>query len=344
MTLVARILCVVLLAAPRILSAQHGGLAGRIVDRESAQPLAYGIVSIEGLEWSAFTTDSGWFAFRELAPGPHVLHVRRLGYLPRDIDVMVRGAATDTIRVEMTHVAVQLGALEVKSYPPCVRPGAPGRDKDSTLAAIVDQIRLNAEQFRFLADQYPFRFTERITRSSRQRSDGKVVTDMGGLGELRSRSKSEYKPGGVIEWRRGAYYFKIPTLIEVSDKAFIDSHCWHYAGRDTIEDVSVLKVDVVAFDSLKGTDVNGSFLLSPFTFQIRRSIMHLSRRPSQLSHLHDMEVTTDFFEILPSIPVVYHVSSVQIMDPEKSKISEAYEEHRTTNFVWVKRKPGEVKP
>lgn len=340
----ARILGVVLSFIPVALAAQTGSIAGYIVARESGEPLAYGIVGIEGLDRSAFTSDSGWFAFRELAAGAHVLRVRRLGFSPRDIGIVVRANAMDTIRVELTRVAVSLSAVDVKAYPPCVKPGAPTPQEDSTLAAVVGQIRLNAEQYKFLADQYPYWYLSVVTRSSKLRRDGTVRQDPGAIDRTQSSSRSEYKPGGIIQRRGTDYIFQVPTLVEVADKAFVDAHCWHYGGTETIEGEELVRVDVVAFDKLNGPDVNGSFLVSSATFQIRRSVLHLSRRPRQIPELLDMEVTTKFFEVLPSIPIISHVYSVQTIDPKRrSLIAEAYEEHQTTSFTWVGRKPGDDK-
>ena len=335
-----------LLAAffPAAIAAQTGHVTGYIVDRESGQPLSYGIVDIETIGRSMFTNDSGWFLFRSVSAAKYTLHARRLGYKPRDIDIQVRDGATDTLRVELTHVAVTLNPVDVKAYPPCLKPGAPSYEADSTLSAVVDQIRLNAEQYKFLADQYPYVYTSIVTRSSKLRRNGKVVRDPGSIDRYESRSKSLYEPGGVIQQRGKIQYFQVPTLVEVADKAFVDAHCWHWGGTETIDDEELIRADVVAFDSLKGPDVNGSFLVNSATFQIRRSIIHLSRSPRQLPELLDMEVTTDFFEVLPSIPIISHIYSVQSMNPaRKSLVSEAYEEHRSTELRWVGRKPGETK-
>lgn len=337
--------CALLVAFfPTALAAQTGHVTGYIVDRESGQPLSYGIVGIETIGRSMFTGDSGWFLFRSVPAAKHTLHVRRLGYRPRDIDIQVRDGATDTLRVELTHVAVTLVPVDVKAYPPCLKPGAPSYEADSTLSTVVGQIRLNAEQYKFLADQYPYVYLSVVTRSSKLRRNGTVVKNPGGVDKYESRSKSMYHQGGVIQRQGKEYYFEVPTLVEVADKAFVDAHCWHFGGTETIDEEELIRADVVAFDSLKGPDVNGSFLVNSATFQIRRSIMHLSRSPRQLPELLDMEVTTDFFEVLPSIPIISHIYSVQTMDPaRKSVISEAYEEHLSTRFRWVGRKPGDDK-
>ena len=104
-------------------------------------------------------------------------------------------------------------------------------------------------------------------------------------------------------------------------------------------------MDVVAYHVIEGADVNGSFFVNARTFQIRRSILHLSKRPAQFKEMLGMETTTDFFEVMPSISIPSHVYSVQTMDPEKkSDFTEAFEEHRTLNFKFLGQRPGETKP
>ena len=329
---------------PAALGAQTGGIVGYLVARGTGDALAHGIVGVETANRSAFTSDSGWFSFRELTPGQHLLRVRRLGFSPREVSFVVRDGITDTLRVELSRVAVQLGTVDVKAYPPCVTPGAPSSEADSTMAAVVEQIRLNAEQYTFLAEQYPYWYLTVISRSSKRRRDGEIGREPSFVERYQSSSKSTYKPGAVIQRRGRDYIFQVPTLVEVADKSFVDAHCWHYGGTEVVEDEPLIRVDAVAFDSLRGPDVNGTFFVSSRTFQIRRSVVHLSRRPTQIPELVDMEVTSEFFEVLPSIPIIEKVHSVQTIDPKrKSLISEAYEDHTTTRFTWVKRAPGDDK-
>lgn len=328
--------------APAVAAGQTGTIVGAIVSRSSGEALPFGIVAIDGLGRSQFADDSGRFAFYQLAPGRYTVSVRRLGYAPRSVSAEVTADAADSVRVELDRIALRLGGITVRAHPPCIRPGAPRPAEDSTLAAIVGQIRLNAEQFRLLSREYPYAWSVLITRSAKHRRDGRVVPERGGIEQYDSRTPANYRPGQIIRRRTGGLYFQVPTLMEVADSSFVAAHCWHYAGTEELEDVELLRVDVVAFDSLRGPDVNGSFLLNPETFQIRRSILQLSQRPRNVPALLDMEVTTDFFEVLPSISIVSHVNSVQRMDPERrSPYVETYEEHRTTSFRFLGRKPGE---
>ena len=49
-----------------------------------------------------------------IAPGPHTLHVRRLGYRSTSVPIVVGGKATDTVRVIMSAVPAELVGINVE--------------------------------------------------------------------------------------------------------------------------------------------------------------------------------------------------------------------------------------
>src|SRR5437764_2018526 len=116
------LLILLALCAPAHLAGQRATLSGVIVSHETKEPLAYSIVALPALGRESFTTDSGAFTFGDLPLGAQLLKVRRLGYTPADITVNLSGGA-DTIRVQLTRIAVQLTAVTVHAYPPCTSPG-----------------------------------------------------------------------------------------------------------------------------------------------------------------------------------------------------------------------------
>ncbi len=321
--------------------AQRGGIAGVIVASETGEPLAHGIVSITQLGREQFTDDSGRFVLRDIPAGPRQVRVRRLGFTPAELLVQVRPGATDTVRIAMTRVVLNLSRVTVRSWPPCRNPGAPTPEADSTLFAVFEQLKFNAEQFRLLARSYPFMYTMERTMTNRMRETGRLALFWRGPQFIDSRTRWRYRPGEVIVHRGRASAFRIPTLAEIADDNFLRSHCFHYAGLDKVDSVDFVRVDLVAAEHIEKPDVNGSMYLDPQSLQIRRTVLYLSRRDKRLEYLFDMRVTTDFGEILPSIPVIVEVSSVQVMDPlVKSDLDEAYEEQRLIDFHFRGKKPG----
>ena len=99
---------------------------------------------------------------------------------------------------------------------------------------------------------------------------------------------------------------------------------------------------MVAADRIKDPDVNGTIYLHPETFQVRRTILRLSRPHKNLTDMTDLDVITTFEEIMPSISIVGHVRSVQTMTPTaKIDFEAAYEEQRLISFQFLRKKPGD---
>lgn len=330
-------------------AAQTGVLVGRVVAREG--PLPYGIVVLPEIGREQFTDDSGAFRIGGLRAGPTRIQVRRLGYAPFEAIIPVREGATDSVRIVLDRIAVRLATVEVTEHPPCLTPGAPSLQKDSTLAAVYQQLQLNAEQLRTLSEAYPFQYMMEQRLSSTTR-DGRTVDEGTFPLPMSSRSDWKYRVGQVVGYARAGrtrrirqLEFRLPTLEELADREFIANHCFHYGGVVQGEDGPLVKVDFVAAEKIKAPDVHGSIFLDARNYQIRRSAIRLSRMPSSsmVRGMSALEVTIRFREVLPSIPIVQYVSSTQRFDPSVRgvEIVAAHEEQRLQSFRWLKRRPGD---
>ena len=350
---VTRLARLALLALPALLpsyaAGQTGTLVGRVVAREG--PLPYGIVVLPDLGREQFTDDSGAFRIGGLKAGPTRIQVRRLGYAPFEATIPVRVDATDSIRIVLDRIAVRLATVEVTEHPPCLTPGAPSLRKDSTLAAVYEQLQLNASQLRTLAEAYPFQYMMEQRLSSTTR-DGRTVDEGTYPLPMSSKSSWKYRVGQVVGYARVGrtrrirqLEFRLPTLEELADREFIANHCFHYGGVVQGDDGPLVKVDFVAAEKIKAPDVHGSMFLDAESYQIRRSAIRLSRMPSSsmVRGMSGLEVTIRFQEVLPSIPIVQYVSSVQRFDPSVRgvEILAAHEEQTLQSFRWLKRRPGD---
>jgi hypothetical protein len=330
---------VLLLALPAIIPAQRGTLTGIIVSHETKERLAYSIVALPALGREIFTSDSGAFTFADLPLGPQLLTIRRLGYTPADITINV-GAGPDTVRVELTRIAVRLGAVTVHAYPACTNPGPPGEDADSTLSVVFSQLRMNADQLRVLSDEYPFVSQIQNARFHKTKK-GDIEFEQRTSFVLQSNKLWRYQPGKVVTGR-GFYIFNIPTLVHFADPRFLAEHCFYYAGVDTVNDFPVVRLDLVASERLKDPDVDGSLYLDQETFQIRRSALHLTRMPN-VRALRSFDVTTDFDEAMESIPVIQRVFTIQRFDTtaRSREYDEVYEDLKLVGIKFIGKKPGQ---
>lgn len=322
-------------------AAQNATIVGSLSAR-GGEPLGFGTVAIEALGRSQFTNDAGRFALYDVPAGRHVLLVRRLGFAPIVDTVDVRAGVSDTLRYQLARLAVTLRSVEVRAYPPCLKPGPPPRGRDSVLADVLEQVRINADQYRLLIREYPFEYTMRSVRTNRMRNGRTALISRKDV--PLSSTSAAYEPGHVIRQRGPAWYFSIPTLSELADTDFLQFHCWYFLGAEQVDSSVMLRVDLVAFDSLTTPDVNGSIYLDLESFQIRRTVLHLSRRFEKKMQMVDMAVTTDFREVLPSVPVVSRVLSVQTMDPDaRVRVAETVEEQTLRVFRFTGRKPGDLR-
>lgn len=337
------VLALALPSAP-LMAQGPGTIVGLVLARDTGERLAHSVIAIPSLDIHRFADDSGAFVLRDLPPGAFVMHVRRLGYAPSDLMLTVRAGAHDTLRIELTRVALTLAAVQVRADPTCTRPGLRAVT-DSTLRAVLTQLRMNGEQYRLLAERYPFVYSqERIVTS--ERKDGVTRIDEVDTIVVASKPAWRYRPGHILTRqgprRRGELLFNIPTLLDFADSLFIENHCFANGGLDLIHDTELIRVDLYAWAEIKTPDVNGSIFLDPNTFQIRRSVLRLSRHP-KVRGLLDVEVTTVFQEAMTSIPIVAQVLGVQRFDTRDKRrgIVAGYEHHQLIGFQFVGTRPGD---
>lgn len=342
--------CLVVLAS--VASSQMprtGTIVGAVVIQESGAPLPYSTVAVPALARQQFTNDSGTFVLSDLPAGRTTLRVRHIGYSPDDVVVNVRPGGVDTVRIALAHVVVQLSPIQVRADAECTDPGVPTALDDPAFLQIFEQLRLNAEQYRLLTDAYPFRtLTER--RLGHTLVNGELRIDSIDTLIIDSRLRWDYRPGDVLtrsgetSYSRGTLMLNIPTIAQFADQPFLDNHCFYNGGTETVDGVELLRVDFVAAVRIRNPDVSGSIYLDPKTFQIRRSVLHLSKIPREVSGLIGTEAITTFHEALPSVPVIAAITSTNRLDanPRRSRETAYMNEQQTLLRVdFIRGKPGD---
>ena len=322
-----------------------GSIVGVVVTQEGGVTLPYSVVAIPALGRESFTTVAGSFVLPDIPAGLVVLIARRLGYVPKQMTVAVRAGVTDTLRIELARVAVKLAAMRVRAYPECKHPGPPHPGTDSVLATVFTQLRMNANQYQLLVQSYPFEYAV-VVQIGRITKDSGAIVDQTDTARIGGDPGWRYKPGNVVTRPttrdvRGPLFFHLPLLVDFADELFIRNHCFHSGGL-TSDDTTLFRIDLIAASRIRTPDVNGSIYLDTATYQIRRSVLHLSPLPG-IRGLVEMEVTTDFAELLPSIPVISRVSSRETFDPNiPGRVDPGrFEEQRLVAFRFLGRKPGE---
>ena len=100
----------------RILSSVPSGrLIGRLVDRETGQPVATAAVSVLGRPAEAASDNQGLFRLTGVPAGQHELRVRRLGYAPLRHTVGVTSGLTTELEIGLVREPVELEPLVVST-------------------------------------------------------------------------------------------------------------------------------------------------------------------------------------------------------------------------------------
>jgi hypothetical protein len=328
-----------------------GSVVGTVVTQESGQPLPFSTVSVPTLSRQRFTDDNGMFSFTDLPAGPTKLRIKHLGYSPLDVTVDIRAGGVDTVRVVLTHIVVQLTPVAVRADAECIEPGVPTATMDdSAFMTVFDQLRMNADQYRLLTDHYPFRtLTER--RLAHTLVNGDYRIDSIDTLVIDSRLRWTYRPGDVLtrsgatRFNSGTLMLNIPTIAQFADQPFLDNHCFYNGGTEVIDGVELLRVDFVAAARIKTPDVSGSMYLDPKTFQIRRSVLRLSRIPKEVAGLVGTEAVTIFQETLPSVPVIAGITSVNKLDVDRRRGSSTAfmnEQQTLLKVEFMNGRPGDT--
>jgi hypothetical protein len=343
LTLIA--LCLGAAGLAPVASMAQQEIVGVIVARETGEGLPYSVITLPSLGIRRFTDDSGRFVVRDIPVGTHVLQIRRLGYAPLEWTFHVRSGAQDSLRIPLNRIALSLAPVQVRADPVCTQPGLRAV-KDSTLLIILTQLRMNGEQYRLLAEAYPFVYAhERTITSVSKAGDARVLSRDTVL--LESRSDWRYQPGRILTRegrdRRGELRFNIPTLPDFADSVFLNHHCFSNGGIAAIDGSDLIQIDLFAAAHIKQPDVHGSINLDPQNFQIRRSVLRLSRSP-RVRGMTGLEVTTLFREVMKSVPIVAQVHGVQTFSARRRRSDEqvsTQEFHELIGITFLGPKPGD---
>lgn len=340
--------CAVALTASATPLGAQTTLRVQVVAQVEQLPLPYAVVELPEQGVERFTNNSGVITLVIDRAGATRVRVRRIGFTPRDTVVMVGAAGVIDLTVALSRVSYRLSEVRVVAWPPCRQPGLPKRGSDPLIAGIIGQVQENAQQYRLLVEKYPFEYAMQ-RESGRKRPDGHTVTDATDTLVIGSQSSWRYRPGRIVrrEAARGAnqWVMTIPTLLDVADKAFIDTHCFHVAGVEEKNGHRLLRVDLVAAERLKDPDVNASLWLDPEGYQLRFASFTLTRIPREFRELSEVTSETAFRELFSAVPIIAAVDAVQtVAEPRPRAMASTVaftEKQRVIRVTFLGAQPDE---
>lgn len=310
-----------------------GSIVGIVTARETGAPLPYADVLVEGARSGVFVDSRGQFRASGLPAGDVRIRVRRLGFTPATIVAKVHAGATDTVRVALSQVAMQLDRVSVHDK---ICPGGPP-SSDTAVVAILQQVQLNAERAAMLAHQMPF-------ETDVERIIDKVVDTI----SLPSEHEWQYAPGNLVEVpgeQRGVGEARmyVVQLTDFASARFVAAHCFRFAGLDGQK---LIQVDVEPTRDVKTPDVRGSLFLDPVSYQMVRSSLFM-QMPSPVNPLETWETRVDtwFREILPALPVIDRVCKrMTVITEQRRNAGRSVESQRLIDLRFLNATPPGVIP
>ena len=93
-------------------------VSGKVIDKQSRQPIAYANVFVKGLPGKGASTDSvGMFRIEQVPPGIYRFESSCIGYLPVVTSEYIVSASTTFVEIEMEEDANMLEAVVVTPSP-----------------------------------------------------------------------------------------------------------------------------------------------------------------------------------------------------------------------------------
>ena len=281
--------------------AQHATIVGRIVLRESGEPVVNTAVSVLPNGAQRLAGENGVFVLRDVPAGEVRLRFRRIGFAAKDTALIVGANDTAQVRIEMTRLALALPTVVVDGT--CAD-RTPFEQRSAVLTALFDQVTQNAQQLRLLASERPFAIEVTNTRGIQGRKPP-PWTDTIVRGPLPSEP---YVPGRILRDFQGrkAGGVMLPELADIADTAFTNNHCFWYAGQERFGSDSVVRVDFEPVPWLaREVDFEGSIFVRIDGYQLVGMLTRLNRMPKEWSKTFQGYGTRARFEELVSgVPVL----------------------------------------
>jgi len=260
-----------------------------------------------------------------LPAGTYDIAVRRIGFAPYRGRVAIEAGLTTSAPITLAQIPVQLTGMLVRPREACTKPGMPDRTIDPAVYDVVELLRENADQFRLLTSQYPFRYaTQRVLATF---ADSAIFVQSVDTLVAESKTLGGYRPGRVVREQRAPggrteVTMAIPGLSDIAAPSFIANHCFHFGGVVTEGSETWVRLEVRAADKLRVPDVHGTFFLDSATAQLRKMELEMSRPdrlPRRLQGIRTVAVATTFREITPGLSLVDRVCAINWQKPLRGR-------------------------
>jgi hypothetical protein len=288
--------------AQMVARAPSGTLRGVVQDSATAEPVAYALVMVVGRDQRAFASESGRFSLTGVPAGTVRLRVQQIGYRARILILDVDSRPTGDAPTLVVRLARQVFVL-----PDLTAEGKACLDlKDVSETApeggqLLGEAIANAERILMLERKYPFilhfqRFVALL--------DTGYNTVKGQVDSLRkdSRTYVPYRVGKVLERSFGREHLATFTTSDFAGAEFQGSHCFRYAGRDSLEGFGGYRIDFTPRPEVTTPDWAGSMLVDAATMDLLRTETRLVNLPRSGTDFLSANCVIFYQPIVPSLP------------------------------------------
>jgi hypothetical protein len=295
---------------------------GTVKAAASAEPIPYSVVAVPSAGLEQFTNDHGVFTLRGLPTGNVRIRVRHLGYTP--VDTTVRLAENDTVKLDVAlkKLSINLEAMRVVgSVRVHLAEGCPpfsSAEEQASIVQLLEQVILNAEQFRLLVKDHPFiaRFNDYgVVR----KTDGSLAEDPHAIEGAKildhfailSSAKPVYEAGNVIRRIHGSDQVLVPEIQDLADSTFIAKHCFSYAGDTTMVDARMIRLAFKPVAELTDPDIEGTITVRADGYELREiDLRTTGQLPKKFADkIAAVRINTQFRDLLPGIAVLSRLES-----------------------------------
>ena len=322
-------------------------VSGSVRTADGRAKVPYALVELDPSRGRQFTDDSGTFRFSAVPPGRYRLVARQVGFRPFDSTVVKVAGTPLAVAVELQPLVVELATITITTTRECAAPGPPDSAAAPQLAALLGQIRENAERYAFLADSYPFVFRLSRTFTDYDIAGREVYASTDTIRYL-SSSRVSYRPGQVLSMSRGAEHklspeIHLPTLSDFADSAFQANHCFYYAGTVDRDGGTYVRFDFVPSQGLRTPDIEGEVYLDALSHQIRTTTIRLTRVARAMPGLLSTSSTITFAELYPNILILRRMEGELVPEPHsdvRSPVVRSTELRQLLDVHFVRPLPG----
>ena len=331
-------LCAATAQGQVVIRAPNGTFTGSVQDSATGQPIGYALVIVPEQNQRVFAGASGRFALSGMRAGRATLRVQQIGYraLTLAVEFITEpGNSSGTgLTIPLVRQAVVLPEIVVQGDV-CTGAAALGTSESGTL---IDEAFKNAERLFSLQEAYPargaFQRVTTILNATYERTTGWVDTVA-----YDTRTQIGYQRGKVLQsrGRNGREYANYFTTSDIAREEFRETHCFWYAGIDSLDGFTAYRVDFAPKAGVKTADWAGSLMLDSTSMRLLRSDARLVNLPKRGTSFGSAQCTVLYHESVPTLVQEFQARCIiaQLTQP----VSYVVERWRLIDHSFIGKRP-----